>query len=350
MDERIRRAVGDEPAWVVGGALRDELLGREIVDVDVACAESRAGRPPLRAPGRRRGLPALGAPRCLAGRLPGRARRSTSRRCTATTIEEDLATRDFTVNALARPLEGGALVDPLGGEADLAETRRFARSARLSSRTTRCGSCARSASRTSSDSGSTRRPRSSCAACAGPRRGAGRRADPRRARAALARRLPPRGRARAARAARRLARRPRPRRPGGHAGLPAGRRLRRAAPGLPRLQRPAPARAHAPGRRAARRRLAARDPPLPTAHRALGRSPRSPSSARPTSTTQFAPRGPPTPPSRSFAGEDVLELGVEPGPRSAVCWSSSPRSERSARSRPATDALELVRASAPSAT
>jgi tRNA nucleotidyltransferase/poly(A) polymerase len=39
------------------------------------------------------------------------------------TIEEDLATRDFTVNALARPLAGGALVDPLGGEPDLAARR-----------------------------------------------------------------------------------------------------------------------------------------------------------------------------------------------------------------------------------
>jgi hypothetical protein len=40
------------------------------------------------------------------------------------TIEADLATRDFTVNAMARPLEGEALVDPLGGEADL-EARRL---------------------------------------------------------------------------------------------------------------------------------------------------------------------------------------------------------------------------------
>jgi hypothetical protein len=39
------------------------------------------------------------------------------------TIEDDLATRDFTVNAMARPLEGGDLVDPLGGEEDLAARR-----------------------------------------------------------------------------------------------------------------------------------------------------------------------------------------------------------------------------------
>ena len=122
MDERIRRAVGDEPAWFVGGALRDELLGREIVDVDVACPN-----------------PELAAR--LYSRLAGGAVFPLSERHGAwrvafrdgntfdftplhgETIEEDLATRDFTVNALARPLGGGPLVDPFGGEADLAARR-----------------------------------------------------------------------------------------------------------------------------------------------------------------------------------------------------------------------------------
>jgi hypothetical protein len=122
MDERIRRAVGDEPAWVVGGALRDELLGREIVDVDVACAD-----------------PELAAR--LYSRLAGGALFPLSERHGAWrvafgsgktvdftplhggSIEEDLATRDFSVNAMARPLGEGALVDPHGGEADLAAGR-----------------------------------------------------------------------------------------------------------------------------------------------------------------------------------------------------------------------------------
>ena len=122
MDERIRKAVGDEQAWIVGGALRDELLGRGIVDVDVACPN-----------------PELAAR--LYARLAGGAVFPLSERHGAwrvafreghtvdftplhgDTIEEDLATRDFTVNALARPLAGGALVDPLGGEPDLATRR-----------------------------------------------------------------------------------------------------------------------------------------------------------------------------------------------------------------------------------
>jgi hypothetical protein len=118
MDERIRRAVGAEPAWVVGGALRDELLGRPVVDVDVACAD-----------------PELAAR--LYARLADGAVFPLSERHGAwrvafrdgstvdftplhgDTIEDDLATRDFTVNAMARPLEGGDLLDPLGGRADL---------------------------------------------------------------------------------------------------------------------------------------------------------------------------------------------------------------------------------------
>jgi hypothetical protein len=123
MDERIRRAVGDEPAWIVGGAVRDELLGRKVVDTDVACS-----------------APELAAR--LYSRLAGGAVFPLSERHGAwrvafrsgttvdftplhgETIDDDLATRDFTVNAMARPLEGGGLVDPLGGEADL-EARRL---------------------------------------------------------------------------------------------------------------------------------------------------------------------------------------------------------------------------------
>ena len=123
MDERIRRAVGDEPAWIVGGAVRDELLGRKVVDTDVACS-----------------APELAAR--LYSRLAGGAVFPLSQRHGAwrvafrsgttvdftplhgETIDDDLATRDFTVNAMARPLEGGGLADPLGGEADL-EARRL---------------------------------------------------------------------------------------------------------------------------------------------------------------------------------------------------------------------------------
>ena len=123
MDERIRQAVGPEPAWVVGGALRDELLGRAIVDTDVACTD-----PELAA--RLYSRLARGAVFPLSERHG--AWRVAFRNGTTVdftplhgaTIEGDLGTRDFTVNAMARPLEGGMLIDPLGGEADL-EARRL---------------------------------------------------------------------------------------------------------------------------------------------------------------------------------------------------------------------------------
>jgi tRNA nucleotidyltransferase/poly(A) polymerase len=37
MRELAREILAGEEAWVVGGAVRDELLGREVVDLDVAC-------------------------------------------------------------------------------------------------------------------------------------------------------------------------------------------------------------------------------------------------------------------------------------------------------------------------
>ena len=41
MDERVREILGNEEAWIVGGAVRDELLGRPVLDLDVACRHPR---------------------------------------------------------------------------------------------------------------------------------------------------------------------------------------------------------------------------------------------------------------------------------------------------------------------
>jgi Poly A polymerase head domain len=122
VDDRIRRAVGAEPAWVVGGALRDELLGREVVDVDVTCADPElAARLYSRLAG---GAVFPLSERHGAWRVAFRAGKTVDfTPLHGETIEDDLASRDFTVNAMARSLEGGDLVDPLGGEADLAAAR-----------------------------------------------------------------------------------------------------------------------------------------------------------------------------------------------------------------------------------
>jgi poly(A) polymerase len=116
-------------AWIVGGALRDELLGRPVRDVDVAVAGDPAK--PARALAAELGGPvfrlseAFGAWRVIDRRADRVFDLSPLQ---GDTIDEDLRQRDFTVNAMARPVElgaladlaaGGELLDPLGGRADL---------------------------------------------------------------------------------------------------------------------------------------------------------------------------------------------------------------------------------------
>jgi hypothetical protein len=112
-----REVLAETEAYVVGGAVRDERVGRAVVDLDIACPEPRDA---ARAFASRAG----GAPFPLSERhgawrvaLPeGRTVDFTPLR---NGIEADLATRDFTINAVALPLGGGEPVDPFEGLADL---------------------------------------------------------------------------------------------------------------------------------------------------------------------------------------------------------------------------------------
>src|SRR5688500_8169456 len=117
MDERIRRAVGDEPAWIVGGAVRDELLGRKVVDTDVACsAPELAARLYSRLAG---GAVFPLSERHGAWRVAFRSGRTVDFTPLRDGIEADLATRDFTINAIALPVDGDEPVDPHEGRRDL---------------------------------------------------------------------------------------------------------------------------------------------------------------------------------------------------------------------------------------
>jgi poly(A) polymerase len=115
-----RAALAGEPVWVVGGAVRDRLLERGTDDVDLVAqgdVEPLARRL-ARAKGAT-GFPlseAFGAWRVTAR---GGAWQADLMPLEGESIEEDLARRDFTVNAMAEPLDGGELVDPFGGRADL---------------------------------------------------------------------------------------------------------------------------------------------------------------------------------------------------------------------------------------
>jgi tRNA nucleotidyltransferase/poly(A) polymerase len=120
--DTVRETLAGEGAWVVGGAVRDELLGRPLVDLDVACGEpERAAKDYADRAG--------GAVFPLSDHHGAwRVARRDGRTVDFTPlpvdgIEADLATRDFTVNAIARPLAGGEEVDPFGGLTDLRDKR-----------------------------------------------------------------------------------------------------------------------------------------------------------------------------------------------------------------------------------
>ena len=115
---------GERPAWIVGGAVRNALLGAEVRDLDLAVE-----------PGSEQGVA-----RKLSGAAGGWVFPLSEEHATwravaederwhvdvtalrAGTIEADLAARDFTLNAVAVPLPGGEPIDPTGGLGD-AEAR-----------------------------------------------------------------------------------------------------------------------------------------------------------------------------------------------------------------------------------
>jgi Poly A polymerase head domain len=113
MLDRAREILAGDEAWVVGGAVRDELLGRTVVDLDIACREPEAAA-------RRYGGPVFPlSERHGAWRVALPDGRTVDFTPLRDGIKADLATRDFTINAIARPLAGGDDVDPYGGRSDL---------------------------------------------------------------------------------------------------------------------------------------------------------------------------------------------------------------------------------------
>lgn len=125
-----RAALAGRPAWLVGGVLRDRALGRsagEDVDVVIDGDPEQTARA-LAGQARRQGSPAA----CFSLSEEFGGWRVVSRDhawqidvepLRGGSLEADLLLRDFTVNAIAEPISGGAMIDPLGGLSDLAAGR-----------------------------------------------------------------------------------------------------------------------------------------------------------------------------------------------------------------------------------
>ncbi|HEY1711281.1 MAG TPA: HD domain-containing protein [Solirubrobacteraceae bacterium] len=111
-------------AWLVGGTVRDRVLGRETADFDVATAGSAGDV--ARALGRAAGgfafelSETFGAWRIVAH---DRTWQVDMLPLNGATIEEDLGRRDLTINAIAAPLRAVGYVDPFGGLEDLSMRR-----------------------------------------------------------------------------------------------------------------------------------------------------------------------------------------------------------------------------------
>lgn len=127
--DAVRAAAGEDPVYLVGGAVRDLLLGRGRADVDLVVVGDAAG---LAA---RLGAETTEHERFATAKaqLDGHEIDIATARtesyaqpgalpdvAPATEIEADLARRDFTINAIALPLHSRPeLIDPHGGQVDL---------------------------------------------------------------------------------------------------------------------------------------------------------------------------------------------------------------------------------------
>ena len=122
--ERLRPLLAHSQVYLVGGAVRDALLGRPIRDLDFALAGDAIRLARTVADHLGLSFYILDAERGIGRVVAGEEERMTLdfARFRGPDLAADLAGRDFTVNALALPATAtdlSELIDPLGGRQDL---------------------------------------------------------------------------------------------------------------------------------------------------------------------------------------------------------------------------------------
>ncbi|MER3515310.1 MAG: hypothetical protein C4310_13710, partial [Chloroflexota bacterium] len=122
--ERLRPLLAHSEVYLVGGAVRDALLGRPIRDLDFALAGDAIRLARTVADHLGLSFYILDAERGIGRVVAGDEERMTLdfARFRGPDLAADLAGRDFTVNALALPATAtdlSELIDPLGGRQDL---------------------------------------------------------------------------------------------------------------------------------------------------------------------------------------------------------------------------------------
>lgn len=130
----IREVAADKNCrpFLVGGPVRDLLIGRHVIDVDLTLEEggsTLARALAKRIEGRVRSFPQFLTYKVTANGLPeidiATARKERYRKpgalptVTAGRLKDDLLRRDFSINAIAMDLTDGKIHDPTGGERDL---------------------------------------------------------------------------------------------------------------------------------------------------------------------------------------------------------------------------------------
>ena len=129
--DEIRACLPAGESYLVGGVIRDSLLGRPTSDIDIVLPGDgiQAAKAVAAALGAayytldsRRGIGRVILVRAISGSEshPGTRYTLDFASLRAPSIGEDLAARDFTANAIAVPLaDPGATIDPLSGERDV---------------------------------------------------------------------------------------------------------------------------------------------------------------------------------------------------------------------------------------